>query len=44
MRTVGMNNRSDPRGKNDSDHSQRPKIEQQKRSEFFEKLVQFEQK
>lgn len=44
MRTVGMNNRSDPRGKNDSDHSRRPKIEQQKRSEFFEKLVQFEQK
>ena len=37
-----MNNRADPGG--GDDHSRKPKTQQQKNSEFFEKLEQFEQR
>lgn len=39
-----MNNRADSGGGNDLGHSRKPKTQQQKNSEFFEKLEQLEQK
>lgn len=39
-----MNNSAEPEGRRDAEQSRKPRTQQQKNSEFFEKLEQLEQK
>ncbi|KAJ7348751.1 hypothetical protein OS493_039277 [Desmophyllum pertusum] len=39
-----MNNRAEPEGRSDADHARKPRTQQQKNSEFVDKLEQLEQK